>query len=181
VVDVRGHAAQSVHVRRPEPPDPSQLTPAAARALVLRWLGQRELTTAQLRLRLRRRHCPEDTIAETLAALTADGAIDDRRAAAARARHDVAIRRRGPARVLRQVEALGVDRDTAREAVAAAFEDLDQDAMIDDALDRRLRARPFPADRAALARLYGWLVRQGFDPDKVSARLRRRGRDAAST
>jgi regulatory protein len=145
---------------------------------VLRWLGQRELTAAQARLRLRRRQYPDAAITGALAALAAEGALDDRRAARARARHDVAIRRRGPGRVLRQVEALGVDRDTAREAVAAAFEDVDQDAMIVAAVDRRLRGQTFPTDRPAIARLYGWLLRQGFDSDKVSAVLRRRGRAA---
>jgi SOS response regulatory protein OraA/RecX len=167
-------------VRRRDPPDPADLTPASARALVLRWLAQRELTASQARLRLRRRQYPDATITTTLAALAAEGAIDDRRAAGARARHDVAIKRRGPGRVLRQVEALGVDRDTAREAVAAAFEDVDQDAMIVAAIERRLRGQPFPTERPAIARLYGWLLRQGFDGDKVSAVLRRRGRGAPS-
>jgi regulatory protein len=148
------------------------LTPSAARALVLRWLGQRELTTSQVRLRLRRRHYPEDVIESTLAALAGEGTLDDQRTARARARHDVAIKRRGPGRVLRQVEALGVDRDTAREAVASAFADVDQDAMIRAALERRLRGGPIPADRAARARLFAWLLRQGFDGDRVARVLK---------
>ena len=156
------------------PADPADLTPAAARALVLRWLGQRELTTSQARQRLRRRHYAEPAIAAALDALTAEGLLDDGRAARARARHDVAIKRRGPGRALRQVQALGVDRDTARAAVAEVFADVDQDALLAEALGRRLRQQPLPADRKALARLYGWLVRQGFDADKVSALLRTR-------
>jgi SOS response regulatory protein OraA/RecX len=155
------------------PADPADLTPAAARALVLRWLGQRELTTSQARQRLRRRHYAEPAIAAALDALTAEGLLDDGRAARARARHDVAIKRRGPGRALRQVQALGVDRDTARAAVAEVFADVDQDALLAEALGRRLRQQPLPADRKALARLYGWLVRQGFDADKVSALLRK--------
>jgi regulatory protein len=159
-------------VRRPSP-DPEPLTATAARTLVLGWLGQRELSSAQVRLRLRRRQCPDDVIATTLAALVAEGALDDTRAARARARHDVAIKRRGPARVLQQVQALGVDRDTAREAVASAFADVDQDAMIRAALERRLRGRPFPTARLDVAKLYGWLMRQGFDSDRVSRILRK--------
>jgi regulatory protein len=155
-------------------PDPESLTPAAARSLVLRWLGLRELTTSQARLRLRRRQFPGDVIDATLEALAAERILDDRRAAHARARHDVAIRRQGPGRVLRQVEALGVARDTAREAVAAAFDGVDLDAMLDAAIARRLRGQPVPSDPRAAARLAAWLIRQGFDADRVFSRLRRR-------
>jgi regulatory protein len=152
--------------------DSEPLTPAGARALVLRWLGQRELSSSQVRLRLRRRQCPDDVIDATIGALVAAGALDDERAAQARARHDVAIKRRGPSRVLRQVEALGVGRDTAREAVARAFADIDQDAMIRAAVERKLRGRLFPTDRREIAKLFAWLMRQGFDGDRISRVLR---------
>ena len=166
---------QRVHsddVRRP-PIDDEPLTPAAARTLVLGWLGQRELSSSQVRLRLRRRRCADEVIDAAIATLVAEGALDDTRAARARARHDVAIKRRGPARVLRQVQALGVDRDTARDAVASAFADVDQDAMIRAALDRKLRGRPFPTERPEVAKLFAWLMRQGFDADRVSRILRK--------
>ncbi len=157
------------------PPSPDDLTPASARALVLRWLGLRELTASQVRQRLQRRQYDEAVIDATLTALIAAGSLDDSRAARARARHDVAVKRRGRGRVLRQVQALGVDRDTARDAVADAFSDVDEQALLEGALARRLRNQPFPTDRKDVARLYGWLVRQGFDADKVSALLRKRG------
>ena len=159
------------------PPDPADLTPAAARNLALRWLGLRELSTAQVRLRLRRRHYTDQTITAALSTLVADGLLDDLRAARARARHDVVIKRQGRGRVLRQVEAIGVDRDTARAAVDAAFEDVDENSLLANALARRLRGQTLPTDRRDLARLYGWLVRQGFDASKVSALFRRGGRD----
>jgi SOS response regulatory protein OraA/RecX len=159
------------------PPDPATLTLASARSHVLRWLGQRELTASQARFRLRRRHYPDEIITAALAALVASGLLDDSRAARARARHDVAIKRQGRGRVLRQVQALGVDRDTAHAAVAAVFAEVDEDRLLADALTRRLRGQPLPSDRKALGRLYGWLVRQGFDPGKVSALFRRGGRD----
>jgi len=154
-------------------PFPDELTPASARALVLRWLGQRELTASQVRQRLSRRQYDRATIDSTLDALAAEGSIDDSRAARARARHDVTIKRQGPGRVLRQVQALGVDRETARTAVAAAFSEVDEEALLEGALARRLRNQPFPTERKDVARLYAWLVRQGFDADKVSSLVRR--------
>lgn len=161
--------------RRPPPED---LTPAAARQQALALLSGRELTTAELAARLRRRGFPPDVADAALRALAADGLLDDRRAARARARHDAVIRRHGPNRILRQVEALGVDRETARDAVRAAFEEVDEDAVLAQAIARRLRGAPIPSDPPARRRLHAWLLRQGFDPGKVAARLRRRGGDA---
>jgi regulatory protein len=159
------------------PPDPADLTPAAARNLVLRWLGQRELTTSQARLRLRRRHYPDDIVSTALATLVADGLLDDERTARAQARHDISIKRHGRGRVLRHVQSLGVDRDTAQAAVTAVFADVDEDRLLADALARRLRGQPLPTERKELGRLFGWLLRQGFDAGKVSALFRRGGRD----
>jgi regulatory protein len=158
-------------MRRPPPPE--DLTPASARALVLRWLGQRELTASQVRQRLARRQYDSSIIDTTVETLIAEGSLDDSRAARARARHDVAIKRQGRGRVLRQVQGLGVDRDTARAAVADVFSDVDEEALLEGALARRLRGRTFPTERKDVARLYAWLVRQGFDADKVSTLLRR--------
>lgn len=147
-------------------------TPAAARTAALLLLGRRELSTLQLRDRLRRKGFSDSVIDQALADLRSTGALDDSRAARARARHDLVVRRHGRARVLRQVQALGVDGDTARDAVSAAFDDVDEAQMIEDALTRRLRRGPFPTDPAAVRRLYGWLLRQGFDSEKVKQALR---------
>jgi regulatory protein len=152
-------------------------TPAAARTAALLFLGRRELSSRQLRDRLRRRGFPDDVIDQAFADLRSTGALDDTRAARARARHDLVVRRHGRARVLRQVQAMGVDSDTAREAVSAAFDDVDEARMIEDALARRLRNAPVPTDPQALRRLHGWLLRQGFDADKVRQALRRRRSD----
>jgi regulatory protein len=151
-------------------------TPAAARTAALLLLGRREFSAFQLRDRLRRKGFPDCVIDQALSELQGTGAVDDSRAASARARHDRVVRRHGRARVLRQVQAMGVDSDTAREAVSAAFDDVDETQMIEEAISRRLRDRPFPSDPAAVRRFYGWLLRQGFDGDKVSRILRRRSR-----
>ena len=149
-------------------------TPAAARTAALLPLGRRELSSFQLRDRLRRKGFPDRIIDEAFADLRASGALDDTRAARARARHDLVVRRHGRARVLRQVQAMGVDGDTARQAVAAAFDDVDEAQMIEEAVVRRLRNAPLPSDPAAVRRLFGWLLRQGFDAETVKRILRRK-------
>jgi regulatory protein len=148
-------------------------TPAGARTAALLLLGRRELSSFQLRDRLRRKGFPDSIIDQAFADLAATGALDDGRAARAQARHDLVVRRHGRARALQHVQAMGVDRDTAREAVAAAFDDVDETKMIEEAVSRRLRGAPFPTDPQAVRRLQGWLLRQGFEGDKVRQILRR--------
>lgn len=165
--DVRWGVARST-------PDPSQLTPRAAVTAGLLMLGRRELSSRQLADRLRRKGFPHDAVESALASLRQSGALDDTRAAAARARHDVAVHRHGRARVMRQVKALGVNDETARQAVTAAFTDVSEDQMLANAVARRLRGSEPPSDPKAIRRLQGWLLRQGFDADRVQRLLRRK-------
>jgi regulatory protein len=157
-------------------PEPSQLTTRAAVTAGLLMLGRRELSSRQIADRLRRKGFPHDVIEPALASLRESGALNDARAAAARARHDVTIRRHGRSRVLRQVKALGVSDETAKHAVSAAFSDVSEDQMLATALARKLRGAEPPSDPKAVRRLQGWLLRQGFEPDKVQRVLRRRFR-----
>ncbi|MBI3046894.1 MAG: RecX family transcriptional regulator [Acidobacteria bacterium] len=139
-------------------------------------LARRELSEAQLRARFLRRQFDEDEVDAAVARLRREGALDDRRTALACARTEAHVKRHGRLRALRQVEAIGIPRAVARAAVAEAFADLDEDALIAQALERRLRrggggAEPTPA---ALARLHRYLLAQGFDAGRVTAALRSR-------
>jgi regulatory protein len=139
-------------------------------------LGRRELSSRQLADRLRRKGFPRESIETALASLRESGALDDVRAASARARHDVNVRRHGRSRVLREVKALGVTDETARQAVSAAFTDVSEDQMIASALARKLRGAELPRDPKAIRRLQAWLLRQGFETDRVQRLMRRRFR-----
>lgn len=147
-----------------DPPDPYTYALAA--------LGRRELTTQQLRQRLRRRGCDAAAIDAALERLQREGALDDRRAARAFARTEVAIKRRGPQRIARAMDALGVDREAARAALDEAYADRSVDEVLQAALDRRLHG-PILDDRHA-QRLIGYLVRQGFDLSAAVAAVRQR-------
>ena len=61
-------------------------------------------------------------------------------------------------------------------ATTRDFSDAGLQKMIDEAVARRLRNAPFPTDPAAIRRLFGWLLRQGFDGQKVKEILRERSR-----
>ena len=64
----------------------------------------------------------------------------------------------------------------AREAVAEVFADIDEAALLERALDRRLRGTMALNDAAVVRRLHRYLLGQGFDADRVSALLRRRAK-----
>jgi regulatory protein len=140
--------------------------------LALSWLALRELTAAQIADRLRRRSVPQDVIDEVTERLRAARALDDRRVAGAMARTALEIKRRGPGRVLAELQRAGIDRDTARAAVKDAFGSLDETALIDKALSRRVRGRIL--DVREFRRLYAYLVRQGFSPARAVSALKAR-------
>jgi regulatory protein len=140
----------------------------------LKMLARRELSEAQVRQRLARRGHDEDAIDQAVARLKSERAIDDARVAAAIARTEASIKRRGKLRVSRQIESAGIARAVARQAVDDVFEDLDPGALIEASLARRLRGdRPIADDRE-FQRLYRYLVGQGFAADEVLRLLRSR-------
>ena len=136
-------------------------------------LARRELSQAQIRQRLLRRH-PAELVDEAIARLREERAIDDTRVAEAIARTQTAVRGRGRQRVRIEIERSGIDKATARRAVDDVFDGLDDDALLAAALSRRLRPGGQIADERQFRRLYRYLVAEGFDPDRVVAALRRR-------
>lgn len=141
----------------------------------LKLLARRELSVADLRTRLLdREHSPDET-EEAVAKLLETGALDDGRVARAYARTASKIKGRGRVRVTRELQAMGIPRDVIAEAVAEVFGDVDERAMIDRAIQKKLRGGPKPVTMQDRARLYQFLMRQGFTPAAVSAALRRLG------
>jgi len=139
-------------------------------------LARRELAEAQLRERLARRKFEKDDVDAAVARLRRERAIDDRRTAVACARTEMRLKHRGRARVVRQIEALGIARDTARDAVAEVFAEVDETELLQQALDRRLRHGMDVSDPAVFRRVHRYLLGQGFDPGRVTALLRSRAK-----
>ena len=158
------------------------MSDGADRAYVagLTLLARRELAEAQVRTRLAKRKFDEDDIDAAVARLRSERAIDDRRTALACARTEVRVRHRGRARVVRQIEALGIARDIARDAVAEVFAEIDETALLEQALDRRLRHGMSLSDPAVFRRLHHYLLGQGFEPGRVMTLLRQRAKSADS-
>ena len=143
----------------------------------LRLLGRRELSVKELRDRLIDREHPGEEIDRAIEHLLETKALDDARVARAYARTASNVKGRGRVRVMRELSAMGIAKDTASEAVAEVFADVDERGQIAKALQKKMRGRPRIADTAEHARLYQYLMRQGYTPAGISAALRKlRGR-----
>ncbi|HYE84874.1 MAG TPA: regulatory protein RecX [Vicinamibacterales bacterium] len=131
------------------------------------------MSEAQLRARLTRRNLDDEDIESAVSRLKGDGTLNDRRVALALARMESTIKSRGRARVLQKIRQAGIDSDTADQAVREVFADVDEDALLEHALDRRLRGKGVAdLDDKARARIVRGLVAQGFRLDAILKRLR---------
>jgi|PlaIllAssembly_1097288.scaffolds.fasta_scaffold338833_2 regulatory protein len=153
----------------------------SAYAEALRLLARRELSEVQVRERLARKAFERPAIDEAVARLRRSGAIDDLRVATAAARTEALVKRRGRLRIRRHLAEIGIAADTIARALEDVFSAIDEAAVIEAALGRRLRGpRARIEDAAHFRKLHQHLVRQGFQPSAVTALLRRRARPDAA-
>ena len=139
----------------------------------LRLLAGRELSEAQLRTRLERREFESGDVDAAVQRLRQEGALDELRTARACARTEAHVKRHGRLRVLRQVQALGISRGIAQQAVAEVFADLDENELLARVLEKRLRGN-VSLDNATARRVQRYLLTQGFEAPRVNAALRQR-------
>jgi regulatory protein len=142
----------------------------------LKMLARRELSERQVRERLARKGHEPDDIDRAIARLLAERAIDDDRVADAIARTETSVRRRGRLRVRIQIERAGIGKATAKRAVDDLFGTIDDDALLEASLAKRLRGRDAIADDREFQRLYRYLIAQGFESDRALKALNARRR-----
>lgn len=141
----------------------------------LKLLGRRDLSVADLRARLADREHPGDEIDAAVSRLLDVGALNDARLARAYVRTASQVKGRGRLRIARELQQMGIAREVAAEALAEVFADTDERALIDRAVQKKLRGGARPKTMQERARLYQFLMRQGFTPTGVSAAMRRLG------
>ena len=133
----------------------------------LKMLARRELSEKQVRERLARKGHEREAIDEAIARLREERALDDARVAEAIARTETSIRRRGKLRVQMQIQRAGIDKAVAKRAVDGVFGAIDDEALIEASLNKRLRGRDTIADDREFQRLYRYLAGQGFESDPI--------------
>jgi regulatory protein len=139
----------------------------------LQLLARRELSEKQLRDRLIDRGHPADEINRVVARLLETKSLDDARVARAYARTATDVKGRGRLRVMRELNAMGIARNVVSEALAEVFAEVDERALIAKALQKKMRGRTRITSAAEHARLYQFLMRQGFTPGGIAAALRK--------
>jgi regulatory protein len=156
-------------VRRPARPATPQPAPRGAlRLAALRLLGRRDYTSAEIARRLLDRGFLPEDVATTVAALVADGSLDDARTARSHVRVALHAKGRGRLRILAELRARGIDDAVAREALSDLSPDDDQRA-IERFVARRCPAGVLPGDRD---RVFRQLLRRGFPAEAISRVLK---------
>jgi regulatory protein len=144
----------------------------------LKMLGRRELSVAQVRDRLKEREHSSADIDSAIEVLLETRALDDGRVARAYARTASNVKGRGRLRIQRELQEMGIAKDVIAEAIAEVFGDVDERALIDKAIKKKLRFSSGPRKPLSFqerSRLYQFLMRQGFTPAGISAALRKIG------
>ena len=139
----------------------------------LQLLGRRELSVQQLRERLLDREHAREDVDRAIDLLIESKALDDARVAGAYVRTALTIKGRGRLRIQRELQMMGIPKEVAVEALAEAFGDVDERSLIAKALQKKLRGNQKIASPAEYARVFQFLMRQGFSPATVTAVLRR--------
>jgi regulatory protein len=139
----------------------------------LHMLGRRELSVKQLRARLLDREHERDDVDKAIDLLIENKALDDARVAAAFVRTALKVKGRGRLRIQCELQMMGIEKDVAAAALADAFGEVDERTLIAAALKKKLRHNQKIATPAEYARVFQFLMRQGFSPAGVTAVLRR--------
>jgi regulatory protein len=145
----------------------------------LQMLARRELSTARLRARLLEREHTAEEVDSAIERLTESGALDDARVARAYIETALRVKGRGRLRIQRELNEMGIPRDLASAALADAFGAVDERSLIARAITKKLRGQRKIDSPGEYARVYQFLMRQGFSPSAVSGALRayRKGAD----
>lgn len=142
-----------------------------ARAIKL--LAARSRSVAELReLLLEGRRSNKAAVEETLARLQEYGYIDDERFAFGYASLKVRQRPIGRQRVKRDLVMKKIDGAVVEEALDLVFAEVSEESLIDQALEKRIRLRGRPKNRAEAKSLFDHLLRQGFPFELVSEKVR---------
>jgi regulatory protein len=142
-----------------------------ARALNI--LAARPQSEKQLRGRLLEKSWAEPAMVDDcLARLKELGYVNDRHFAHSYASSRVSGRAVGRSRVARELRGKKVSAETIEEALDTVYDEVGEEALIDRAIEKRIRTHGNPTDRNGAKRMFDYLVRLGFGYDLILRKLR---------
>jgi len=160
----------------PEHASKAATTPEQMRARAfqraVKLLAAKPRSIEELRERLAER-CSSKTVVETvIARLREYGYLDDERYALGYASSKVRQQPIGRRRLELSLARKKVDRSVADEALDQVFAETPEEALLDQALEKRVRLRGRPKTRAEAKSLFDHLLRQGFPFELVGQKVR---------
>ena len=163
--------------RKDEEPEDRPLDPAKARERVFqraaKLLAAKQRSVEELRERLLSgRGATKSNVEEVIARLREYGYLDDAKFAQNYASLRLRERPLGRRRLQRDLWLKKVDKQTAETALDEVFEITPEDELIDRAIAKRVRLRGKPKTRDEAKKLFDHLLRQGFEFELVSEKVR---------
>jgi regulatory protein len=153
------------------------LDPEKARARTLqravKLLAAKPRSVAELRERLLEKEWADEAAADyAVAKLTEYGYLDDEQFALTYAQGRVRQKPVGRQRLARDLKNKKLDKETAEQTLDKVFEETPEAALIDEAIEKRVRLRGRPRTRQESKSLFDHLLRRGFSIDLVINKVR---------
>jgi regulatory protein len=139
----------------------------------IKLLAAKPRSVAELRERLQQGKNTDEEIVETvIARLREYGYLNDERFAFSYASYKVKQKPVGRRRLERDLKFKKVDSSVANEALDMVYCETPEEQLIDEAIAKRLRIRGKPKNRLEAKSLFDHLLRQGFNFELVSEKIR---------
>jgi regulatory protein len=143
-------------------------------------LAAKPRSIAELRERLLRSgNTNEEVVEAVIARLGEYGYLNDERFAFGYASYKVKQRPLGRKRLERDLKFKKVDSEIANKALEMVFTETPEEQLIDQAIAKRIRLRGKPKTRIEAKKLFDHLLRQGFQFELVSEKVRALGTNYA--
>ncbi len=133
----------------------------------IKCLERRLHSRSELQTKLKKFDYPASLIVAVLDQLTEMNYINDQRFAETRAELQAKYKHHGSNRARIELAKKGVDRETARQAVANVYESHDSSADARAFAMRKMKSMARLEPHVAKRRLYGQLLRRGYDFDTI--------------
>ena len=139
----------------------------------IKLLAAKPRSVAELRERLQQgKNADEEVVETVIARLREYGYLNDERFAFSYASYKVKQKPVGRRRLERDLKFKKVDSSVANEALDMVYCETPEEQLIDEAIAKRLRTRGRPKNRMEAKSLFDHLLRQGFDFELVSEKIR---------
>ncbi len=133
----------------------------------IKFLERRLHSRSELNTKLKKYEYPPELIASVLDQLEELNYVNDQRFAETRAELAAKYKHHGSNRARIELAKKGVDRETARQAVANVYESHDSAADARALAMKKMRSLARLEPHVAKRRLYGMLLRRGYDYDTI--------------